>query len=69
MPSEDIVISGVAALTKDETLPSKQEQMIDSLKRLKFEPKCVQMVKLADRITNLAPAPLLFCAIRHTNHF
>ena len=60
MPSEDIVISGVEALTKDETLPSKQEQMIDSLKRLKFEPKCVQMVKLADRITNLAPAPLFW---------
>jgi predicted nucleic acid-binding protein len=60
MPSEDIVISGVIALTKDETLPSKQKQMIDSLKRLKFEPKCVQMVKLADRITNLAPAPLFW---------
>jgi predicted nucleic acid-binding protein len=60
MPSEDIVISGVAALTKDETLPSKQEQMIDSLKRLNFQPKCVQMVKLADRITNLAPAPLFW---------
>jgi hypothetical protein len=60
MPSEDIVISGVSALTKDTTLPSKQEQMIDSLKRLKSQPKCVQMVKLAARITNLAPAPLFW---------
>ena len=55
--NENIVINGVAALTKDETLPSKQEQMKDSLERLKQMPKCVQMVKLADRITNLAPAP------------
>ncbi|SFV61031.1 Guanosine polyphosphate pyrophosphohydrolases/synthetases [hydrothermal vent metagenome] len=53
----DVVASGVSALTKDTMLPSKQEQMKDSLKRLKQMPKCVQMVKLADRITNLAPAP------------
>jgi len=53
----DVVIKGVQALTKDETLPSKQAQMRDSLERLKQQPKCVQMVKLADRITNLAPAP------------
>ena len=53
----DMVTQGVASLTKDETLPSKQEQMKDSLARLKQMPKCVQMVKLADRITNLAPAP------------
>ena len=53
----DVVVNGVAALTKDETLPSKQEQMKDSLMRLKRVPHCVQMVKLADRITNLAPAP------------
>ena len=53
----DVVVSGVFALTKDTSLPSKQEQMKDSLERLKQMPKCVQMVKLADRITNLAPAP------------
>jgi len=56
----DIVVSGVAALTKDETLPSKQKQMKDSLERLKQMPHCVQMVKLADRITNLAPAPVFW---------
>jgi len=55
--SIDSVIAGVQALTKDETLPTKQAQMRDSLERLKQQPKCVQMVKLADRITNLAPAP------------
>ena len=53
----DSVIAGVQALTKDEKLPTKQAQMRDSLDRLKKQPKCVQMVKLADRITNLAPAP------------
>lgn len=51
------VIAGVEALTKDTSLPTKQEQMQDSLARLKQQPRCVQMVKLADRITNLAPAP------------
>lgn len=34
--------------------------MRDSLERLKQMPQCVQMVKLADRITNLAPAPLFW---------
>ena len=55
----DTVISGVEALTKDSTIP-KDEQLKDSIKRLKQQPKCVQMVKLADRITNLAPAPLFW---------
>jgi hypothetical protein len=68
MPSEDIIISGVSALTKDTTLPSKQEQMIDSLKRLKSQPKCVQMVKLADRITNLAPAPLFWNKVKRKSY-
>ena len=57
IPNIEAVIAGVGALTKDSSLPSKQEQMQDSLHRLKQQPKCVQMVKLADRITNLAPAP------------
>lgn len=57
IPNINAVISGVEALTKNETLATKQEQMQDSLERLLLEPKCVQMVKLADRITNLAPAP------------
>jgi len=64
----DRVVSGVEALTKDETLPSKQQQMQDSLKRLKKEPKCVQMVKLADRITNLAPAPLFWNKAKRSSY-
>jgi (p)ppGpp synthase/HD superfamily hydrolase len=51
------VANGVEALTKDKTLPSKQEQMKDSIERLLTQPYEVQMVKLADRITNLGIPP------------
>jgi hypothetical protein len=60
IPNIKIVLQGVWALTKDTKLPSKQKQMQESLERLKQQPKCVQMVKLADRITNLAPAPIFW---------
>ena len=51
------VANGVEALTKDKTLASKQEQMKDSIERLLTQPYEVQMVKLADRITNLGIPP------------
>lgn len=51
------VADGVLALTKDKTLPSKAEQMADSLARIRRQPREVWMVKLADRITNLQPPP------------
>jgi len=52
------VAEGVLALTKNVSLPTKREQMLDSLQRLKQQPLEVGMVKLADRITNLqAPPP------------
>lgn len=50
------VADGVLALTKDSMLPHG-EQMADSLKRIKQQPIEVQMVKLADRISNLRPSP------------
>jgi (p)ppGpp synthase/HD superfamily hydrolase len=50
------VADGVAALSKDGALP-KAEQMRDSLQRIQHQPREVWMVKLADRITNLAPPP------------
>ncbi|MFO0600238.1 MAG: Si-specific NAD(P)(+) transhydrogenase [Myxococcaceae bacterium] len=50
------VAEGVKALSKNEQLP-KEEQMADSLKRIKLQPPEVAMVKMADRITNLEPAP------------
>ncbi len=51
------VADGVSALTKDLKLPSKQEQMADSLARIKAQPFEVWMVKMADRITNLYAPP------------
>lgn len=51
------VAQGVKALSKDKTLGSKQEQMADSLARIRQQPEEVWMVKLADRITNLQPPP------------
>lgn len=63
-----LIAKGVAALTKDETLPSKKEQMQDSLDRLKLLPDCVQMVKLADRITNTARPPIFWNRTKRQNY-
>jgi len=49
--------NGVNALSKNKELPTKQEQMIDSINRIKAQPFEVWMVKLCDRITNLQPPP------------
>jgi (p)ppGpp synthase/HD superfamily hydrolase len=51
------IAAGVMALTKNETLGSKKEQMLDSLRRIRQQPREVWMVKMADRIVNLQPAP------------
>jgi (p)ppGpp synthase/HD superfamily hydrolase len=51
------VADGVLALSKNFDLPSKLEQMEDSLQRIKKQPKEIGMVKLADRITNLQKPP------------
>ena len=50
------VISGILALTKNKNLP-KDKRMADSLNRIKEQPAEIQMVKMADRIVNLAPPP------------
>ncbi len=50
------VAAGVAALTKDGSLP-KADAMRDSLDRIRRQPREVWLVKLADRITNLQPPP------------
>jgi (p)ppGpp synthase/HD superfamily hydrolase len=52
------IADGVEALTKNKILASKQEQMRDSIERLLTQSYEVQMVKLADRITNLGTPPL-----------
>ena len=51
------VANGVMALTKNTDLPTKEDQMLDSLNRIQDQPKEVWMVKLSDRITNLQPPP------------
>jgi (p)ppGpp synthase/HD superfamily hydrolase len=56
------VRDGVLALSKRKTLPDgtaldKPAQMADSLRRIREQPHAVWAVKLADRITNLAPPP------------
>lgn len=50
------IATGVMALTKNEKLP-KEQQIIDSLTRVKQLSKEVWAVKLADRITNLQEPP------------
>jgi (p)ppGpp synthase/HD superfamily hydrolase len=50
------VAAGVQALSKDASLASEL-RMADSLRRIRVCPRAVWMVKLADRITNLASAP------------
>lgn len=50
------VAAGVRALTKDASL-AKSAAMADSLRRIRNQPAEVWAVKLADRITNLAPPP------------
>lgn len=52
----DAVAAGVSALTKNTALP-KQDQMADSLRRIQQQPREIAIVKLADRITNLAEPP------------
>ncbi len=62
-----LVAAGVEALTKNENLP-KPEQMPDSLRRIRTQPPEVAMVKLADRITNLAPPPPHWSAEKVTRY-
>ncbi|WP_108868733.1 HD domain-containing protein [Aquimarina aquimarini] len=51
------IAKAVAALSKDKTLSTKEEQMTDSLNRINQLEKEVGIVKLADRISNLQGPP------------
>ncbi|HQO41191.1 MAG TPA: HD domain-containing protein [Spirochaetota bacterium] len=50
------VLAGICALTKNRELP-ESERIADSLKRIKEQPREIWMVKMADRIVNLATPP------------
>ena len=52
-----VVAAGVSALTKNGELPTKSEQMADSLRRIKEQPREIAIVKLAYRITNMGTPP------------
>jgi (p)ppGpp synthase/HD superfamily hydrolase len=47
------IVDGVKALSKNPFLHRK-DQILDSIRRLKEQPKEIQVVKLADRISNLS---------------
>lgn len=51
------VARGVLALTKNETLPTKEVQMQDSLERILQQRLEVRVVKMCDRIDNLSEPP------------
>lgn len=53
----EAVANGVSALTKNTVMENKDDQMIDSLTRIKKQPKEVWSVKMADRICNLYSPP------------
>ncbi|WP_349306721.1 bifunctional (p)ppGpp synthetase/guanosine-3',5'-bis(diphosphate) 3'-pyrophosphohydrolase [Chitinivorax sp. B] len=55
--SGEAVACGVQALSKNPSLPTKAEQMNDSLTRILQQPTEIAMVKMADRITNLYHPP------------
>lgn len=57
------IADGVAALSKDATLP-KAERMEDSLRRIRKQPRDIWLVKLADRITNLVEPPRDWSALK-----
>lgn len=52
----DKVAAGVAALTKNASLP-KVDQMPDSLRRIREQPLEIAIVKLCDRIINMSAPP------------
>lgn len=62
------VAAGVAALTKDGTLPDKPSKMADSLARIRQQPREVWMVKLADRIVNLSQPPFYWSREKATRY-
>lgn len=57
------VAAGVAALSKDPSLPH-EKAMADSLARIREQSRAVWCVKLADRISNLRGAPVHWSAAR-----
>lgn len=51
------IAEAVLALTKDSTISDKEDQLLDSIYRIKQQPREVWIVKLADRAINLQSSP------------
>lgn len=62
------VADGVKALSKDESINNKRAMMLDSLSRIKKQPKEVAMVKMADRICNLYSPPFYWDSQRRISY-
>ncbi len=62
------VAQGISALTKNETLEGKKNQMLDSLKRIKQQPQEIWAVKMADRICNLYAPPFYWTNDKIVNY-
>lgn len=67
----DAIANSVEALSKDKTLKTKQEQLKKSIEMLLEQPYEVQMVKLADLITNvstpLKEASFILSCLKNSN--
>jgi len=50
------VLDGVVAMTKDSSLP-ENEQLMESIERISLSRKEIMILKMCDRIVNLAPPP------------
>jgi len=61
------IAEGVEALTKNKNL-DKKDQMVDSINKIMSQPYEVQMVKLADRITNLQKPPKSWDSLKILNY-
>ena len=62
-----VIAAGVVALSKDEQLP-EDARMADSLRRIQEQPREIWLVKLADRIVNMEPAPAKWSAEKRRSY-
>lgn len=61
------VAEGVSALTKNKLLP-KEDQIPESIQRIRKQPKEIWMVKLADRIANLNEPPIFWANAKRAKY-
>lgn len=62
------IADGVLAISKNNLLETKEEQMQDSLSRIKEQPIWVWAVKIADRICNMYNTPISWSVTKKTKY-